>query len=340
MACEPYNRVKSYGSDTPFATIQDDIYNDGIGCINTNMPSCATQCTNLTKTSTACYSCLGQHSSCPSKDCLKRQVDCSSSPTDPCCTDELGSCCPKAQFAVECGSCIAANGQNRDAWVSCSTSSGLSSKTIIIIVVCCVVALVVVISIIVIVVKLRGQAKARQKLVNNLQKSKVDPRIIQNVANLDYSKIDKDIFYKADVQLALKSASKKVKSIPQPKNVAVTHLASESEGLFSLWFLSRHGFENKIKRLNSNTTLLDPCGQDVLLFRLNFFVAPKRLVLEIDRSQIGHLCRVQVLLVRGSEVVEEIEQENNLVTLERGNDFVDRRHRENGCVRIVTKCVW
>lgn len=234
MACQPYNEKKQYSSTTTFDQITNDIYTDGIGCINTNMPSCSAQCANLTKTAAACYSCLGQYASCPTGSCLNRQVNCAATPTDPCCTNANGSCCAIAELAVECGSCIAANGQNQDAWIECSTSSGLSSKTVIIIVVCCVVALVVAISIIVVVVKLKSQAAARQKLVDNLEKKKVDPRIIQNVANLDYSKIDKDIFYKADVQLALKSASKKVQPIPQPKNVAVTHLASESEGLFAL----------------------------------------------------------------------------------------------------------
>lgn len=234
MACAAYSAIKNYSPNESFTNIQNDIYADGIGCINANMPSCVTQCRNLTKTATACYSCLSQYPSCPSTDCVTKQVNCANTPNDECCTTSKGSCCPLAELAVQCGSCIAAGGQTEAAYKACLESSGLSSKTIIIIVVCCVVALVVVITVVVIVVKLRNQAKARQKLVTNLQKSGVDPRIVQNVANLNYSKIDSSIFRDADVHMALKQASKRVKDVPQPKNVAVTHLASETEGLFSV----------------------------------------------------------------------------------------------------------
>ena len=153
MACAAYYEAKSYTPDTPFTQVQSDIYNDGIGCINTNMPSCSVQCTNLTKTATACYSCLGQLSSCPGSACLTTNVDCSKSPTDLCCQNRTGSCCPLAELAVQCGSCLASGGNTPDAWQSCQTDHGLSAKTLLIIVVCCVVAAAIVIAVVVVVVR-------------------------------------------------------------------------------------------------------------------------------------------------------------------------------------------
>lgn len=234
MACAEYNRRKGYTATEAFSTVQTDIYNDGIGCINANMPSCATQCTNLTKTAQACYGCLGQASSCPASNCNIVPTDCASQPDDPCCSNATGSCCPLAELAVQCGTCLAANGNTAAAWTSCSQAQGLGTRTIVIIAVCCAVALVVVIAIVVVVVKLKAQARAREKLVVNLQREGVDPRIVRHIQNLNYSRIDSRIFHDADVHLALQQASQRVQPVPPPQNVAVEHTASATEGLFGL----------------------------------------------------------------------------------------------------------
>lgn len=230
-------RLYGWTPQTPIGTVQDAIYTDGIGCVNGNMPSCAAQCANLTKSPTACYSCLSQTASCPSPECATNQVDCSDpaqAGSDCCKGGSAGSCCPNAQLAVQCGSCLASKGNTQAAWESCTHPSGMSSKTIIIIVVCCVVALIVIVTVVVVVVKLKNQAQARQRLVTNLERSGVDPRIVHNVQQLNYSNIDSGIFKAADVQMALRQASKRVQPLPPPKNVAVAHLASETDGLFAL----------------------------------------------------------------------------------------------------------
>lgn len=237
MACVEYMKANGWTPDTSIGTVQSQIYIDGIQCVNSNMPSCSAHCADLTKTQSACFTCLMQSASCPSTECATSQVDCSDpaqAGSDCCKPAPSGSCCPRVDIAVQCGSCLAANGNNQAAWQSCTQPSGLSSKVIIIIVVCCVVALVVIVTVIVVVVKLKNQAKARERLVANLQRSGVDQRIVHNVQQLNYSNIDSSVFKEADVQMALKQASKRVQPVPPPKNVAVAHLASETEGLFAL----------------------------------------------------------------------------------------------------------
>jgi uncharacterized membrane protein YraQ (UPF0718 family) len=135
-------------------------------------------------------------------------------------------------MAVECGSCIAANGNIGISM--CLTAQGLSNRMVIIISVVCAVVVAIVIAVIVVVVKLRKQTDARHKLIRNLQDQGVDSRIINNVANLNYSKIDSSIFRDVDVHMALQQASKRVQNIPPPNNVAVTRTASETEGLFGV----------------------------------------------------------------------------------------------------------
>ena len=239
MACAEFFSLTGLSTTkNTLSELTDAVFNNGIDCVNSNMASCANSCSDLTKTSSACYSCLSQVNSCPGSICIGvNGVNCSSNPTDPCCSNS-NSCCPYARSAVECGTCVAhhagSNSQSVADFEACLKPTGLSKSKLIIIIVVSVVVLIIILAIIIVVVKVRKQAASRQKLVDNLTNRGVDKRIVHQIGDLNYSKIDSSIFHQADVDIALKQASKRVQNVPKPVNVAASQLTNEEDGLFSL----------------------------------------------------------------------------------------------------------
>ena len=211
MACAEFFSLTGLSTTkNTLSELTDAVFYNGIDCVNSNMASCANSCSDLTKTSSACYSCLSQVNSCPGSICIGvNGVNCSSNPTDPCCSNS-NSCCPYARSAVECGTCVAhhagSNSQSVADFEACLKPTGLSKSKLIIIIVVSVVVLIIILAII----------------------------IVHQIGDLNYSKIDSSIFHQADVDIALKQASKRVQNVPKPVNVAASQLTNEEDGLFSL----------------------------------------------------------------------------------------------------------
>lgn len=113
-------------------------------------------------------------------------------------------------------------------------SSGLSTAIIIVIVVCCVVGAIVIITVVVVVVKLKKSAASRERLVSSLKKDGVDPRIAGQIGQLDYSRVNPQIFNEVGTRIALRTASARVASVPPPSRVSVEHLADPTDGFIAL----------------------------------------------------------------------------------------------------------
>lgn len=213
------------------STVLNDLYADGIGCVNNNQASCVNFCRDLTKNPDRCYECLGQTSTCPDNKC-RTPLDCSLSENanSPCCTENAG-CCPLAQDAIECSACISSKGTaTMDTVRQCTQPSGISRTTTIVIIVVVLVVVIIIITAVVVALKLRKSAKNRQALINDLKQKGVNSKVIQQIGNLDYSKIDSKVFKDVDVNL-LKKAGQRAKPAV---NKDATQLTNESDGLFSL----------------------------------------------------------------------------------------------------------
>ena len=239
MACKDFFRENGLTVKDPLQDLTNAVFNEGVGCINANLKSCSSLCNNLTKTQEACFSCLEQVNSCPGEACRTVTVDCAQDPDNDCCPTgrNNGSCCPTVRSAVKCGTCVArrgGNSQSLEAFEACLKSGGLGKIHIIIIAVCATVGTLIIIAAIVIGVKLRKSAQQRSKLVANLQKEGVDHRLIHDIGDLDYSRINSSVFKDVNERIALKKATSRLKKVPPPVNTQARQLSSASEGLFSL----------------------------------------------------------------------------------------------------------
>lgn len=213
------------------SNILNNLYEDGIGCVNNNQASCVNFCRDLTKNPERCYTCLSQTSTCPDSKC-RTTLDCAlpDNANNPCCTENAG-CCPLAEDAIACSACISSKGQaTMDTVRQCTQPSGISRTTTIVIVVVVLVVVIVIVAAVVIALKLRKSAKNRQSLINDLKSKGVNDKVIQQIGNLDYSRINSKVFQDVDINL-LKNAGRKAKP---PTNQDATQLTNESEGFLSL----------------------------------------------------------------------------------------------------------
>jgi hypothetical protein len=191
-ACAAWFAVHGYTPtnilSVPVTTLNAEIYEDGVQCVNNNQSFCSATCSDISKRPTACYSCLSDPVSCPAVNCRTKGVNCgkASNAADPCCQTGTGSCCPNASSAIECGACVAARGAAGGAgdFVACYTTTALSSTTTIIIIVSCVVAVILVIITAVTFYKIHKRRRAKQQFLA-IATGKVDPATLQQVANLD-----------------------------------------------------------------------------------------------------------------------------------------------------------
>jgi len=213
MACQAWFAAQNITPDnivsqTPSVLIKA-VYDEGVGCLNANLSFCENFCTSSTLNPAACYACLGNYVTCPSSTggCRIKTLDCKKTPSEPCCSDAKGSCCPVAQAAIECGACLAANGNHGtiDDFLACNQSHELSSTTIIIIVVSCVVAVILLGASLFMVYRLRKNAGARDRLVQRLGASGVNQNLVNTVANLNYSDINADIYRQVNRDLVLQA---------------------------------------------------------------------------------------------------------------------------------------
>lgn len=233
MSCADFFRTQGLTLKDPVTNLTKAVFDEGIGCINANQQYCGKDCTDLTKSAEACYSCVEQVGSCPDPSCRDKPTNCTQDPTNSCCANAptQAGCCPQARSAVKCGNCVAARGggaQTIADFEAClNDTSGLSTTTIIIIAVCCGVALIIIIAVIVIVVRVRKRAAERNKLTARLQKQGVDKRLIRDVSNLNYSQINSNVFKDVNTKLALQRASQRVKNVPPATNVQMTHTLND-----------------------------------------------------------------------------------------------------------------
>jgi len=216
MACYDWLTLKGktpenlQGADqSELLTLQTELNNDGINCINNNQTFCGNFCRDLTKSQSACYSCLASANTCPpnfngtSNSCrTSTGINCNVSPNEPCC--KVG-CCPVAKSAVACAVCVASSGQNIDAFISCYSSGGLSTTVLIVIIVCSVVGAAIIGASIYLVVRLRKKQQAQEKLVSNLQKRGVSQETIQEVENINYAEINPEVYKEVNRNLVLTS---------------------------------------------------------------------------------------------------------------------------------------
>ncbi len=207
MACNQWMSVYGFNPTNvltkTLADLQSTLVNDGVNCVNGNQTMCSTFCQSVTKNPSQCFACLSNPQTCPASKNRTQVgfVDCNAHPTDPRCDP----CCPNAGAAVACQACIAAAGQgvSLQTFADCYYPSGISNTNLIIIVVCSVVGAIVVCLVIGIVVNLKRKAAAKDKLVAQLSKSGTNQQVLQEVEQLDYSKIDPGIFSEVNRQLAL-----------------------------------------------------------------------------------------------------------------------------------------
>jgi len=228
MACAAYFQAKGWTPDNfknrvpDFATAQNDVFSDGVGCINSNQSLCSNFCNSSTKNSATCYNCLSNPVSCPASNCRKQVVNCANTPSDQCCSVDLGSCCPHVKAAVECSNCISSAGENAtlDTFLACYSSNAISTTVIIIIVVCSIVGVIIIISVIVITVRLRKKSDARDKLVSRLRKTGANKELVNQVSNLDYAQINPDIYKAVNTRLALEGSRPSTTVVDQQALVA------------------------------------------------------------------------------------------------------------------------
>lgn len=218
MACATWMALYSYtpellqsaGGPT-LASIQTQVNNDGINCINTNQTFCGNFCKDVTKSEDSCYSCLSNPTSCPATfagvtntiSCrTTTAINCNLTPDTPCCKT---GCCPNAKSAVACAACVAASGQDINAFVSCYQPGGLSSTVLIIVIVCSIVGAAIIGASIYLAIRLRKKQQAQEKLVANLKARGVDQSVVGQVENINYAEVNPDIFRQVNRELALKN---------------------------------------------------------------------------------------------------------------------------------------
>jgi len=242
MACVDFCKRNDCSKSTIDA-LQNDIFTEGVGCINANQASCSDVCKDLTKYQDACFSCLGQSTSCPGQNCINQPTNCNApgAAESGCCPQSSiqAGCCVNAKSAVECGTCVAARGggaQTLEDFQACLKPGGLSHTNTIIIAVCTIVGVLIIISAVVISIRLKKSSGARSKLLTRLRKDNINSGIIHDIGDLNYSRINSNVFKDVNENLALKRASSRIKqaNLPPPQNVQMTQLASSTDGLFAL----------------------------------------------------------------------------------------------------------
>lgn len=230
MACKSFFASQNFPTTSfNLQEVQNAVFAQGIGCINTNLLSCSTVCNDLTKSETACYSCLSQAPSCPPQSCRGVQTgNCASDPNGACCPNKALGCCPYAQQAVECGTCVSKNGgQTSDDFTACLQTKGVSHTVLIVIIVCSVIVVIIIIAAVVIALKVKKSNQAKQSLIDSLP-TNTDPRIVQEMQGINSANIDSKVF--SDV--AQKLSQKKLQKIPQPQNNQVSE-SPDDDSLFS-----------------------------------------------------------------------------------------------------------
>lgn len=212
MACRPWLDAKGISeeklrTETDFPGLLSRIYSEGVDCINRNQSFCEVVCASSTKNQEACFACLSNPQSCVTDagDCRGRYTDCTKNPNSPCCNVREGSCCPYVKAAVACGACLAKQGNAAtvDSFLQCYQEPGLSSTTTIIIAVTCSVLGVLLIVAIAVIWRVRSNAAARDRLVNRLEAQGVNKNVVNQIANLDYSSINSDIYRTVNQDFAL-----------------------------------------------------------------------------------------------------------------------------------------
>jgi len=98
------------------------------------------------------------------------------------------------------------------------------------------VGVLIIISAVVISIRLKKSSGARSKLLTRLRKDNINSGIIHDIGDLNYSRINSNVFKDVNENLALKRASSRIKqaNLPPPQNVQMTQLASSTDGLFAL----------------------------------------------------------------------------------------------------------
>jgi len=227
MACKGlFSKLGHSTTNINADEVSTDVYTYGIGCINANLASCSANCNDLTKSLTACYSCLAQSSTCPPVNCRGQPTgDCVTDPTGACCPQATQGCCPYAQEAFECGTCVSKKGgQTADDFAACLKDTGMSRTTLIIIIVCTVVGVIIVIAAITIAIKVKRNEQARNRLERELPTT-TDPNVIArlNAANIQSSELQSV----AD-KLAIASRQARAPSAQAPTRVSAPSAQTQS----------------------------------------------------------------------------------------------------------------
>jgi len=216
MACYDWLTLHGYTpeklQDDPsvLPALQTMVNNEGINCINNNQTFCGNFCKDLTKSESACYSCLANAASCPpnfnagtTNSCrTSTGINCNTNPNEACC--KVG-CCPVAKSAVACAACVASSGQSIDAFISCYNQGGLSTTILIVIIVCSIVGAVIIGATIYLVIRLKKKQKAQEKLVTNLQKRGASQETINAVENINYAEVNPEVYQQVNRNLVLTS---------------------------------------------------------------------------------------------------------------------------------------
>lgn len=216
-SCEAFFQALGVNpADAQLSDIQNDVFNQGVGCVNSNMGFCANACRDLTKNLDACYTCLSQAGTCPDTVCRQTPVDCKQNPDSVCCKtlEKKGSCCPLVKEAVECSFCAGKNNPTGaptlQAYTACNSSQGLSQTVLIIIIVVSIVTVLLVVVVVVVVVKLRRKRRAKKQLEADLRTKGVSSAVSRQLGQLD---ISSNVAKNLDLDTMLQ----KIKTPPPPQ---------------------------------------------------------------------------------------------------------------------------
>lgn len=193
MACQAYFRFRRWTADKlPSRNeIEQDIQNDGYGCLSQNTSFCAPFCEGNKVRSAGCFNCLSSPVSCPAPECRTQAGDCAK------------SCCPNFQMAVECARCAAQQGAtDEQAYVVCSQSNELSSLQLGLIIGGSVFGFILVLVVIITVIRTRRQNVEKAKLVRSYRAVGVDDDKL-NRLNAISGNINASVFQDANRQLLL-----------------------------------------------------------------------------------------------------------------------------------------
>lgn len=120
MSCDAY--AQEIGLPIPstsdeFYNFQQQLFSDGLGCLQTFHQQCATLCTDITQDPEPCFRCLGNGWTCTESP----GVPIAHSPTP---------CCPHAKLAFNCQNCLGKAGNNQ--YANCDSGKISETETIII----------------------------------------------------------------------------------------------------------------------------------------------------------------------------------------------------------------